>query len=1116
MALKSKWYRPMALLMSLYCIFGNFNTVNAETQASRFTAENIIMLIGNETAYVDGTPKSIDQNTDIKVELKDERTFVPLRFVSENMGAHVEYNSDTCEAEISLENDKVIFGTNSNMMIKNGQEYLLDAGSFLYEDRIFIPVRALTEAFGNDVYWNPNGLVIIGKNLKVSDEDAYEIYKSLYASEVTEAAADTYFEKGVLTKRAFAAGTLNPNESTLEFTVTMKDRDMLDMQNRGYDQFFQIRYNTPQKADPGIMVQSYFYPLPKKGLRFTFANGNEWYPCNAENFTFEKNEKFNIALSWKENDKVKVYKNGKLIAEAPMGKSFTEEMLPYSFWIKQGAPFYISQARLSSVALNENEIMSDPEKSFISDENTSALIYDNLEKIDYFISKWHKESGYSEMKPAWRNDKQIYVQGENPVYPVFAMNNSGENKKYTVNIQMRNENEERLFEKKVEITVPNDKKRHIYEIHLNEISNLPGLYSITTEIADTDSEKHIYKSDTSIFPHDNTVSDGKMADWYGNEFVRFDDFSIYTKGNQKTTRLQALFEWKNIEPEKGKYQWDFADAYVDECRKNGVQILGVLGKVPQWAANEPSEEVKQSSGYVDGIYCNSMPRNIEDWKNYVYNVVSRYKDVCKYWEPWNEISYHPPYSAASFYGTTEEAIQIQKATYEAAKAADPTCYVTTSGWGGGDPSLYLKMTEPEISQYYDVYNVHGYEKSSSWQIGKKALEETRPNMQYWMGEEMPYNISDPEQQLYSMVDKVVSYYAAGYTKYLRMGAGIYEHFYSAVSSSPTKLYQADAAFQNFIRKCDNYEEMYTFKNDTHCSLRHYFKRSDGKYLNILGSCTSQGMFEINGNITEIYDIFGSKVDFAPGEATQKVNLDKILYIISEEPIEILKFNPFNVYKLSDSNVKNVVKNSNVKPFDRETFKMNENINWTEDGFEWISENETRRPQNYKVKFCTNVSEEGMYLAVDVSDDKIVTPTDGAVNTPANMWQFDSVQFAFDTLGTGNPNLRAEFQVGIYNGKACLFKHFAPDLISDTPAGWSYGLTTLDNKYVDIEYTGRGLLYKIFVPISEMYPFDYLSSADHLRFSLLVNNNDGSERNYTEWSTGIGSDKDPRSYGAIEF
>ena len=62
--------------------------------------------------------------------------------------------------------------------------------------------------------------------------------------------------------------------------------------------------------------------------------------------------------------------------------------------------------------------------------------------------------------------------------------------------------------------------------------------------------------------------------------------------------------------------------------------------------------------------------------------------------------------------------------------------------------------------------------------------------------------------------------------------------------------------------------------------------------------------------------------------------------------------------------------------------------------------------------------------------------------------------------------------------------------------------------------GTATEYRIRISAGELYPFFY-SRGTRLRFSILVNNNNGKERaSYLEWSSGIGNEKDPVKFGTL--
>ena len=111
--------------------------------------------------------------------------------------------------------------------------------------------------------------------------------------------------------------------------------------------------------------------------------------------------------------------------------------------------------------------------------------------------------------------------------------------------------------------------------------------------------------------------------------------------------------------------------------------------------------------------------------------------------------------------------------------------------------------------------------------------------------------------------------------------------------------------------------------------------------------------------------------------------------------------------------------------------------------------------------------------------------------------------------------RVEFQIGMLNGKPTIYKEATPYIGGNLIDNWTKQGEVLPAKYMNIETRDGGVLYKIFLPNSELYPFAYVGGEATLRMSLLVNDNDGSGRKgYLECASGIGASKDPALYGKI--
>jgi hypothetical protein len=134
-----------------------------------------------------------------------------------------------------------------------------------------------------------------------------------------------------------------------------------------------------------------------------------------------------------------------------------------------------------------------------------------------------------------------------------------------------------------------------------------------------------------------------------------------------TWRLwDAYVSWPNLEPNKGQWYFDKLDSYVQLAQSHNVEILLPLGLSPTWASARPTEP----SGYNAGSA--AEPANIEDWKNYVRTVATRYKGRIRYYEIWNE-----PNEPLFFSGTVDQMVTLAREAYAILKEIDPEVMVVS-------------------------------------------------------------------------------------------------------------------------------------------------------------------------------------------------------------------------------------------------------------------------------------------------------------------------------------------------------------------------------------------------------------------------------------------------------
>lgn len=122
----------------------------------QFGAGEITLFLNQETAVVDGKAQKLQ----LTPFIENGRTFVPVRFLGEALGAEVKWNEIT-QTIVLTRPDKMITMTigNSALLLNNGQVVMSDVPPFIKDGYTVLPFRAIAEAFGAKVSvgYNDNG-----------------------------------------------------------------------------------------------------------------------------------------------------------------------------------------------------------------------------------------------------------------------------------------------------------------------------------------------------------------------------------------------------------------------------------------------------------------------------------------------------------------------------------------------------------------------------------------------------------------------------------------------------------------------------------------------------------------------------------------------------------------------------------------------------------------------------------------------------------------------------------------------------------------------------------------------------------------------------------------------
>jgi outer membrane protein assembly factor BamB len=88
--------------------------------------------------------------------LYKNRVMVPLRFISEALGAKVDWNPNTHKITILEENVTIEIWIGNQKMKVNNKEVIIDVPPLLQNNRTLVPIRAISESLGGSVRWDSN------------------------------------------------------------------------------------------------------------------------------------------------------------------------------------------------------------------------------------------------------------------------------------------------------------------------------------------------------------------------------------------------------------------------------------------------------------------------------------------------------------------------------------------------------------------------------------------------------------------------------------------------------------------------------------------------------------------------------------------------------------------------------------------------------------------------------------------------------------------------------------------------------------------------------------------------------------------------------------------------
>lgn len=110
----------------------------------------IILTIGSTIVLADGETIV----NDAAPVIRDSRTFLPIRVIAEELGADVAWNEAEQKVTITKDGDILEIFINEPFATVNGEPVALDAPAFIENDRTYLPIRFVAENLGAEIVWD--------------------------------------------------------------------------------------------------------------------------------------------------------------------------------------------------------------------------------------------------------------------------------------------------------------------------------------------------------------------------------------------------------------------------------------------------------------------------------------------------------------------------------------------------------------------------------------------------------------------------------------------------------------------------------------------------------------------------------------------------------------------------------------------------------------------------------------------------------------------------------------------------------------------------------------------------------------------------------------------------
>ncbi len=611
------------------------------------------------------------------------------------------------------------------------------------------------------------------------------------------------------------------------------------------------------------------------------------------------------------------------------------------------------------------------------------------------------------------------------------------------------------------------------------------------------------------------------------------DFRIARTVGGRYLRFGAT--WSLLEKEKGKFDWKLLDDYVDLCSRSGLKPLLGLSSTPRWASSHPEDDrwVICTWGYSAWA-----PKEFRDWENFIEQAVSRYRKQVSDWEIWNEPNL--PGVSCFWHDSPENFVRLLKSAYRTIKRFQPDSNVLGSGYSDRYLTFYEQIIRLGAGEAFDTLSIHGLNCTipAFHAIDRKYNSPKHRvfNSEWHWGllrYDYPTMKASEEELALGMMKGLFSMLSNGVE-----GISIFEPVNMAEKETLTlhaaggdPLTHTSGIFRGKPRLqprlvaviLANLSRRYLTGIPTVQSMARagafktvLLRTADGPYL----AFWQEGKAPVRLSPVLESVVAGSRIGDWEGRSVEAgakgTFAPNVVYFARAPRIPAGWKNDPSV--LQEEARSRELRHDTAGVYSRKPIlteegrPIPENIRWNSNFsvFHWGG-----IPAGFAkpTRFAAAVTDSRFQLIVETRDELHHPVLEGR-----DLWRGDSLEFSVDGRGKGlNADCVGFSAAKIPGGKNLMFKGHVPTVVGDCPTVWTPASMPVETGRCEIfvQPAEKKTVYRIDLPLTELFPY-LPKSGEPLRFSLLVNENNGKERIAALcWGGGIVGGKDAAKYGDLK-